>query len=76
MLSNAPWSGGAGRTQETEYTGWGMHIIYLKIKLLTWFISADDLPWVLVPLSCSYTGGSLREQSIITFEGYLCTGNS
>ncbi len=27
MLNNAPLSGGAGRTHETEYTGWGMHIV-------------------------------------------------
>ncbi len=54
-------------------------IVDTRMKSLTRFISADDLPWVLVPLSCSLTGGiryPLREQSIVTFEGHLCTGNS
>ncbi len=31
----------------------GDGIVDTRIKSLTRFISADDLPWVLVPLSCN-----------------------
>ncbi len=54
-------------------------IVDTRIKSLTRFISADNVSWVLVPLSCNQTGGShypLRKQSIVTLEGYLCTRKS